>query len=114
MELMIYTILDVKVETFMRPTTARSDGDLIRGLIQESFNENSMLSKYPYDFTVYQVGTFDEETGAINPVPLKEIGNLGVIIAKETRQLNKLSQKFEAEKAGIDDEEMNLLKEVEN
>jgi len=43
----------------------RSKGEAIRGLMSILGDQNSQIAKYPQDFILFQIGEYDDETGAI-------------------------------------------------
>lgn len=69
MKLQIYSIRDLKGSMynvpFFQPT---------HGTAERSFNElirdpQSLVHKYPADYELFHVGTFDDETGRIETLP---------------------------------------------
>lgn len=63
MNLNIYAVYDRKAEAYMNPFHAPLDGMAIRMFSQSVNDPQTMLSKYPDDFTLYRIGTFDDQTG---------------------------------------------------
>lgn len=63
----ILTIYDCKAEAYGRPFVARSTGEGLRSFTDEvnSGREDSQLSNHPEDFTLFEVGTFDDAKGEI-------------------------------------------------
>lgn len=74
MEYVLISIKDTSVDRFQGVSSARATGEAIRNL-QDAVNDprNETLYKHPDDFHLYQVGTFDDQTGVITPMnpPLK-------------------------------------------
>lgn len=62
----IFSIYDRKAETFGEPILQPTLGSMLRALEQEFENEDSMLSKYPEDYVLYELGTFNAESGEID------------------------------------------------
>ncbi|QXP08113.1 MAG: nonstructural protein [Arizlama microvirus] len=75
-----YSILDTKSKIYNNPHFLINDAVAIRqfGLIVN--DKESIISKYPEDFRLYRVGTFDMSTGKItseqNPVEIAHGLNL--------------------------------------
>ncbi|QXP08259.1 MAG: nonstructural protein [Arizlama microvirus] len=75
-----YSILDVKSKIYNNPHFLINDAVAIRqfGIIVN--DKESIISKYPEDFRLYRVGTFDMNTGKItseiNPVEIAHGLNL--------------------------------------
>lgn len=85
----IYSIYDSKSEAYMNPWYARTKGEAIRSFEQACKDEKSQLSKYPEDFTLFELGEFDEYMGIIKP----NIAKTAVISAIDfTRQERPLTQ----------------------
>ena len=63
----ILTIYDCKAEAYGRPFVARSTGEGLRSFTDEvnSGREDSQLSNHPEDFTLFEIGTFDDVKGEI-------------------------------------------------
>lgn len=72
--LKIYAIKDKKAEAYLQPFTTTKDGLAIR-MIQASMEQENNLSKYPEDFSLYQIGEFNENTGKVEG--LKDILCIG-------------------------------------
>lgn len=63
---MLYSILDVKSNTFNSLFEARSDEEAIRIMLSTVLNGNDvLLSQYPEDFSLYQVAEFNIDNGMI-------------------------------------------------
>lgn len=74
--LKIYAILDSKAAAFGNPFYMRSIGEAVRAFNDEAKKENSMVKNYPEDFTLFELGDYDQVTGIIKPLQApKSIGN---------------------------------------
>lgn len=62
----IYTVYDSKAETYLPPFFMRSKGEALRAWIQAVNDEQTQFNKYPADFTMFELGEFDDVTGVIN------------------------------------------------
>jgi len=71
----MFTVYDSKAETYLRPFTMQSTGEAIRGFITTLNDFNTEFGKYPADFTLFEIGTFDPTTCTINS--LTTLTNLG-------------------------------------
>lgn len=74
MILEMFSLRDVKAETFGKPIAVASAGVLIRD-IQTVVNDpkgDQLLSKYPRDFHLYRLGTFDDAKGTFELLPLPD------------------------------------------
>lgn len=61
-KLQIYTIRDKKMGTHLRPMYVPHLVEIQRNLITVLQDEKSTIAKFPSDYELYQLGTFDEET----------------------------------------------------
>lgn len=67
----VYSIYDQAAGFFTSPTLDISDASAIRSFEQAMANPSSLMNFRPVDFAIYKVGTFDVETGLLEPfVPL--------------------------------------------
>lgn len=66
-KLKIYSTFDAKLKTFTHMFTTSHTGQALRMWEQECNDPKSMLSKYPTDFVLYEVGVFDQDKGMIEP-----------------------------------------------
>lgn len=62
----LFTVHDKKAEAFLAPFTAKSVGEASRMFETECKNQDSMFSKFPSDFTLISLGSWDERTGLIS------------------------------------------------
>lgn len=84
----LYSILDRGVQAFHAPVVApnetyirRSLGDLFSQDTMRPVLERHNYVRYPEEFDLYHVGTFDTESGAVEPVsPIVRVCNLADFI----------------------------------
>lgn len=71
----IYAIFDSASGVFTAPTIDISDASAVRNFQMALENSGSVMNFKPDDFSLYQLGTFDVETGKIDawPVPSRLI-----------------------------------------
>lgn len=63
----VYSIFDSATGLFLEPSIGVSDGAAVRAFMQALANSGSIMNFKPDDFSLYQVGTFDVETGKLEP-----------------------------------------------
>jgi len=63
----IYSVYDRKSKSYKQPMTIPLAGEALRGFIDCCTDGKHMFSKWPHDFDLYQVGSFDDLTGKIDP-----------------------------------------------
>lgn len=75
----IFAIKDCK-QGFLNVTTEKNKLIVLRNLEQvvRSADENSLMAKFPADFSLYELGEFDTDTGIITPKVsfIEELSNL--------------------------------------
>jgi len=71
MKLKIFSLYDEKAQVFNTPQYLAHKGEAIRMLQTTLGAKESMMSKYPEDFNLYCLGTYDDSTGKIisNDIP---------------------------------------------
>lgn len=62
----VYSIFDSAAGVFTAPTIDISDSSAIRAFQQALANSGSIMNFKPDDFSLYQVGTFDVESGCLD------------------------------------------------
>lgn len=77
-------IHDSKSETFSRPFCVRAYGEAERAFADGVNDGKSDYSKYPADFTLFELGSYDDVTGVI--VPLAAPRSLGAAVTFKASQ----------------------------
>lgn len=67
MDLILFTVKDLKAESFGRPILQRALGEAIRAFSDEVNNRESLLNSHPEDFQLFRIGTFSQLTGELVP-----------------------------------------------
>lgn len=65
MILKLFSIYDSKAQCFGSVTPARSDGEMIREFVTHANDPKSRIGQNPEDYSLMEVGTFDDTTGCI-------------------------------------------------
>lgn len=74
----IFAVYDSKSEAYDRPWTSPSRGIALRSIMDVLKDPNHPFSKWPGDFTLFEIAEYDEHTGTIMPHAAKV--NLGVML----------------------------------
>jgi len=74
-----FAVYDSKVKAHMSPFFTTAAGHAIRSFEQAANDPQSALSRHPADFTLFEVGEFDEETGTFTN--LKTPNSLGTALS---------------------------------
>jgi hypothetical protein len=67
MKINVYTIFDSASAAYMRPFFAQSDGQATRSFGDIANDKNHEIGKHPEDYSLWRIGTFDDNTAEINP-----------------------------------------------
>lgn len=74
----VFTVYDSKSESYDRPWTAQSLGIALRSIMDVLKDTSHPFSKWPADFTLFEIGEYDEHTGSLMPYHAKI--NRGVLL----------------------------------
>lgn len=85
MSLKLFTIYDSKAEAYNQPFYQKTTGMALRAIEDEMKNQDSHLSRHSSDFTLYEIGLWDEDKGTVHMFDVKK--NLGVLT--EFRKINE-------------------------
>lgn len=84
----VYSLFDKKANAYLTPVYFNEVGEASRMLATVVQTADNNISRYPEDFSLYQLGTFDQESGKLES--LKQ--PLFVANAVEYKQTDKYSQ----------------------
>lgn len=86
MILRMYTIFDSKAEVYLQPFCMKAKGEAIRAFADHVNDGQSQFSKHPEDFTLFELGEFDDCKACINMhhTPI----SMGVAVEFKTQQAN--------------------------
>lgn len=65
----LFAIWDTKAEAFNLPFFCHTNGQAIRSFTTEASNPESMLAKYPEDYALFELGTYDDSNATFNLLP---------------------------------------------
>lgn len=76
MKIKIFTVFDSKAEAYLQPFFMQSKGKAIRAIQNTLEDPNTDLSKYPEDFTLFEIGEYDDQDASITMLEAKvNLGN---------------------------------------
>lgn len=73
-----YVVYDSAAEAYGIPFFIRSKGEALRGFAQAAKDPQSQISKHPADFTLFEIGEYNEFKGEISLYQAKV--NLGTAV----------------------------------
>lgn len=65
----IFAVLDSKAETYTHPLIFKTKGEAIRSFSDEANNGNSQISRHPEDYTLFEVGSYDDSNATFDLLP---------------------------------------------
>lgn len=76
----IYSLKDLKTDTFKQPFFQHSKGEALRTVTDLAKDPQSIVQRYPDDFHLYEIGTYNDENADIRvhetPEKVMEISEL--------------------------------------
>lgn len=91
MKMVIASIRDAKSEVFAQPWFTATAAAAVRSFsdIVNDPTNNSMISKHPEDFQLYELGTFDDQEGKLDVHALPKILVAGDSIKKDLPAIDR-------------------------
>lgn len=83
MILKVFTIYDSKLEAFMQPFFMQSKGAAIRAFTDTVNDRSTQFNKHPSDFTLFEIGEYDDQKGNLANYTSKNSLGLAVEFIKE-------------------------------
>jgi len=75
---LIFCVHDSKADVWGRPFTVQSLGLAKRGFTEAANDATTEICKYAEDFSLWQLGSFDEQTGSLEKLPVPVCVELAV------------------------------------
>lgn len=75
----LFSVLDGKVGSWSRPFCEPTSQAAVRMVISIIRDGDNLLAKFPSDYSLWEVGQFDDETGEVSgyrPVLVRNVGEL--------------------------------------
>jgi len=67
-KLKVFSIRDNKLDTFTSLITHTHTGQAERTLMELARDKQTAIAKYPDDYTMYQIGEYDEQSGLMTSI----------------------------------------------
>lgn len=68
-KLKLYAVRDAKADAFMALNPGTSTGSVIRSFSDGVQTPDTPFNKHPEDYALFELGTYDEETGLVEGLP---------------------------------------------
>lgn len=83
-KLNLFAIKDIKSELFSTTLMpVQTTGVAIRSFATACEDENTEFYKYPSDYSLYHLGTYDVETGIVESITPKQIANASEFVTSK-------------------------------
>lgn len=73
METKIYSVHDIKANTYGMPLNFANNVEAIRSFEQAVKDPNTTIAKYPSDYNLVEIGAYDSYTGSLTILENKQI-----------------------------------------
>lgn len=74
----VFTVYDSKAEAYMQPFFSGTTGLAIRSFTEVCNNKEHAFNKYPDDYTLFEIGTFDDSNGIIEVSQTKKSHGMAI------------------------------------
>lgn len=89
MKLNIYSLFDKKAATFHQPFYSTHDGVAQRMVAASAADVNSSLGQFPSDYSLYRIGTFDDQNAEVQAeIPPSHICEVVALVKGDTAQVS--------------------------
>lgn len=86
----MFTVYDSKVGAFLMPFFMRSTPEAIRGWIDVVNDPSTKFNKYPEDYTLFEIGEYDEVNGTVTMLPAKVSHGVAIEYVKQTQTVSTI------------------------
>lgn len=69
MDIFVYAVFDSKAEAFGTPMFLLTKGMALRGFSDACADPASPMAKHPEDYVLHQIGTYEQNSGKLSPLP---------------------------------------------
>jgi len=85
--MLMYTVLDFAAKVYLPPFCVPSERDAKHQFENAVLDPQTSISKYPADYTLYQIGEFDQRSGILTKLDLPlPIVNAAVYVKEKTNE----------------------------
>lgn len=87
----MFAVYDAKVKAFLSPFFMRNSGEATRGFESVANDEKSSISHYPEDYSLFELGEWDDETGNLSMHEAKVPLGTAIMFKKNEKPVQQLS-----------------------
>ena len=91
----VFSVYDSKACFFGRPFFDQMEGSALRSFrdaVNDSSNPNNMWNKHPEDFSLFEVGSFDDQSGELVPIIPKSLMTGSALVSLNGSKMEELVQ----------------------
>jgi hypothetical protein len=85
MRLNVYSIFDVAAGAYARPFFLQSDAAAMRLFGDEAVGADNPISAHPEDYSLFRIGTFDDQKGRIEGEPHECLATALEVVAQRQK-----------------------------
>jgi hypothetical protein len=74
MQLKAFALLDSKTGMFNVPFFMAHTGQALRAVMELGQDLTTIVGRHPTDFVLYEIGTYDDQTGTLTSTPINSLG----------------------------------------
>lgn len=71
----MFSVFDQKAQAYLPPFFMHAEGMAIRSFGDCIEDPEHQFGKHPEDYTLYEIGEFDDSKGMVKPLPHHSLGN---------------------------------------
>lgn len=86
MRLNVYSVYDTASACYDRPFCFQSDGQALRAFLDICRDKEHPIGKHPEDFSLFRIGTYDDNKGSLNPEHPECLATALEMVAKEVEK----------------------------
>ncbi len=83
MKVEIFSVFDSAATRYMDPFTAPTIEFALRGFREACCREDHQFRKFPQDYALYHVGSFDAELGVIKSMEARKVANASSMLGPQ-------------------------------
>lgn len=80
MMLLAFALYDTKAQFFSSPMFFGARGQALRAMIELGGDLSTTVGRHPADFVLYEIGEFDDQSGALHPLPPRSLGPVQALL----------------------------------
>lgn len=84
----IFSVYDSKVNSYLNPFFTNHAGNALRDFERVANDIQTQVGQFPADFTLFEIGEFDTETGVISNYEAKKSLGLALEFVKQEQKSN--------------------------